>query len=70
MCFGGSPPPAPPAPPAPEPPQAAKVPDIADYTRSKRKPGAGAMAGGTVLTGPAGVAANTLSVSRPSLLGQ
>ncbi len=68
MCFGGGSPP--PAPAAPEPPQAAKAPDIADYTRAKRKPGAGAMAGGTALTGPAGIAPTALSVAKPSLLGQ
>lgn len=68
MCFGGGSAPPPPA--APEPPQAAKAPDIADYTRSKRKAGAGAMAGGTMLTGPAGVSPSALSVSKPSLLGQ
>ncbi len=67
MCFGGS---APTPPPAPEPPQAVKAPDIAGYTSSKRKPGAGAMAGGTLLTGPAGIASSELSVAKPSLLGQ
>lgn len=67
MCFGGGSPP--PAPAAPAEPQAAKAPDIADYTRSKKKSG-GAMAGGTLLTGPSGVAPSALSVAKPSLLGQ
>jgi len=71
MCFSS--PKAPPPPPEPVKPQAAKAPDInAIYTKRKTgQAGGGPVAGGTVLTGPAGLSgAVTPSLSGNTLLGR
>jgi hypothetical protein len=65
MCMSSPKMPAPPAPP-PE-PQEAKA---ADINSMRRKQAAGApIAGGTLLTGPAGVQKGALTTTGGSLLG-
>lgn len=66
MCFGGSD-----IPPPPPPPQEVKQPETqALRDSSKRNRTAGAMAGGSLLTGPSGIASAALSTGKSSLLGQ
>jgi hypothetical protein len=66
MCVGSRPKiPEPAAPPPP--PQEAKAPDL-NTTRRKR-PSESGIAGGTLLTGPAGVDASMVSTGGGSLLG-
>lgn len=69
MCLGGGSAPAAPA--APTPPAEIKQPDTVEAMRTNRKARAasGAMAGGTLLTGPSGLQPGALDVSKPSLLG-
>lgn len=62
MCVGSSPS----IPKPPPPPQASKAPDTADL--KKRRQGSG-MGGGTLLTGPSGVASSALSTGGTTLLG-
>lgn len=70
MCLGGgSSPPPPPPPPAP--PAEVKQPETIEAVREKRRYAKDSgMEGGTMLTGPRGVAASDLNVSKPTLLGQ
>ena len=69
MCLGGGSAPAAPA--APTPPAEVKQPETVDAVRVDRKArkAAGAMAGGTLLTGPSGLQAGAMDISKPSLLG-
>jgi hypothetical protein len=73
MCssglFGGGSSSAPPPPPPPVPPAEVKQPETIQAVREKRK-SAGGISGGTFLTGPDGVAASDLNVTKPTLLGQ
>lgn len=66
MCFGGSTPNPPPPPP---PPQAAKAPDTAPLAKRNNNGGGPATPGATQLTGPSGIAANTLNLGGVTLLG-
>lgn len=71
MCFSS--PKAPPPPPDPVKPQAAKAPDINAIYTKRKVPGATAPfpAGGTVLTGPAGLSgAVAPNLSGNTLLGR
>lgn len=61
MCMS-----SPNVPPPPPPPQEAKAPDSM-ATRRRARPAT--MAGGTMLTGPAGVAAGALNTGGATLLG-
>lgn len=51
----------------PPPPQESKAPDTLSAQRSKRKQGG--MGGGTMLTGPTGVASGSLNTAGNTLLG-
>lgn len=67
MCMSDSPAiPAAVAPPPP--PQDSKAPDIAAVRRKPSNAQSG-IAGGTLLTGPSGIANNTLNTGGGSLLG-
>jgi hypothetical protein len=57
-------------PPPPPPPQASKTPDTANLTAGMRRNRAGGMMGGSLLTGPMGIAPSAVSTGRASLLGQ
>lgn len=64
MCFGGSPK----VPDAPPPVQEAKQPDTAAYLdKAKKNKDSSVMGGGSLLTGPSGVA--SVSTGKTSLLG-
>lgn len=65
MCMS-----SPNIPPPPPPPQEVKQPDSANLRDSARRNRAGAMAGGSLLTGPSGVAQGALTTGKTSLLGQ
>jgi hypothetical protein len=70
MCFSS--PSAPPPPPEPVKPQSAKAPDVnAIYSKRKTAGAAGSapMTGGTLLTGPSGLAGTPLNTGK-TLLGQ
>lgn len=69
MCLGGGSAPAAPA--APQKPAEIKQPETVDAIRADRKSrkAAGEMAGGTLLTGPAGLQPGALDIAKPSLLG-
>ncbi len=56
-------------PPPPPPPQEAKAPDISNLRDSARRNRSG-MAGGSLLTGPSGIAPGALPTSKATLLGQ
>lgn len=57
-------------PPPPPPPQSVKQPDSANLSATARRNRSGAMAGGSLLTGPTGVAQGALTTGKTSLLGQ
>tara|TARA_R110000868_G_scaffold21489_8_gene88987 strand:- start:5172 stop:5363 length:192 start_codon:yes stop_codon:yes gene_type:complete len=57
-------------PPPPPPPQEIKQPDQATMNTNARRNRAGSMMGGSLLTGPSGVAQGALTTGRTSLLGQ
>lgn len=57
-------------PPPPPPPQEIKQPDISSLRDSARRNRAGGMAGGSLLTGPSGIAPGALPTGRTTLLGQ
>jgi hypothetical protein len=57
-------------PPPPPPPQEVRQPDTANINASARRNRAGGMMGGSLLTGPSGVASSAMSTGRTSLLGQ
>ena len=63
MCMS-----SPKIPPPPPPPQAVKQPDAAGLNDSARKNRTGAMTGGSLLTGPAGLTGVT--TGKATLLGQ
>lgn len=56
-------------PPPPPPPQEIKQPDISNLRDSARRNRSG-MAGGSLLTGPSGVAPGALPTGKATLLGQ
>ena len=66
MCT----PKAPDIPPPPPPPQEVKQPDSAVLTDKSKRNRSGAMAGGSLLTGPSGIATSSMSTGKTSLLGQ
>lgn len=68
MCLAK--PNIPPPPPPPPPPQEIKQPDISSLRDSARRNRAGGMAGGSLLTGPSGIAPGALPTGRTTLLGQ
>jgi hypothetical protein len=47
-----------------------KQPDSANLTTNARRNRAGGMMGGSLLTGPSGVAQGTMATARTTLLGQ
>lgn len=53
--------------PTPQPVQEAKQPDLNSVLRARKK--SGAMAGGTLLTGPSGIDNNTTNTGATTLLG-
>ena len=57
-------------PPPPPPPQEVKQPDTANLTAGARRNRAGGMMGGSLLTGPSGLAQGALTTGRTTLLGQ
>lgn len=57
-------------PPPPPPPQEVKQPDSANLRDGARRNRTGAMMGGSLLTGPSGVAQGALTTGKTSLLGQ
>lgn len=63
MCMS-----SPDIPPPPPPPQDVKQPDSANMANRSRRARAGGMTGGSLLTGPSGVAA--APTGRATLLGQ
>ena len=65
MCLS-----TPDIPPPPPPPQEAKAPDSANLRDSARRNRAGGMVGGSLLTGPSGIAPGTLPTGKATLLGQ
>lgn len=65
MCVGQAPKIPAPSPPPP-PPQAAKAPDM---NAVRKAGGSSPLAGGSLLTGPSGIAANALNTGSKSLLG-
>lgn len=64
MCLS-----APKIPPPPPPPQEVKQPDSANLSASARRNRSG-MTGGSLLTGPSGVAQGALTTGKATLLGQ
>lgn len=64
MCMS-----SPNIPPPPPPPQETKQPDSAAMTDKAKRNRAG-MVGGSLLTGPSGVATGAMTTARTSLLGQ
>jgi hypothetical protein len=64
MCMS-----SPNIPPPPPPPQEIKQPDSAAMTDKAKRNRAG-MVGGSLLTGPSGVATGAMTTARTSLLGQ
>lgn len=65
MCMS-----SPNIPPPPPPPQETKQPDSANLTANARRNRAGGMMGGSLLTGPSGVAQGAMTTGRTTLLGQ
>ena len=65
MCMS-----SPNIPPPPPPPQEVKQPDSANLNANARRNRAGGMMGGSLLTGPSGVAQGALTTGRTTLLGQ
>ena len=65
MCMS-----SPNIPPPPPPPQEIKQPDQATMNTNARRNRAGSMMGGSLLTGPSGVAQGALTTGRTSLLSQ
>jgi hypothetical protein len=65
MCMSSPNIPAP-----PPPPQEFKKPDSAALTDKAKRNRAGGMVGGSLLTGPSGVAQGALTTGKTSLLGQ
>jgi hypothetical protein len=65
MCMS-----SPNIPPPPPPPQEVKQPDSANLNASARRNRAGGMMGGSLLTGPSGVAMGSAPTGRTTLLGQ
>lgn len=66
MCLAKTPD----IPPPPPPPQEVKQPDSGALRDSARRNRAGGMAGGSLLTGPSGVAPGALPTGKATLLGQ
>lgn len=64
MCM------SPDIPPPPPPPQDVKQPDSTNLSANARRNRAGGMAGGSLLTGPSGVASGAMTTGRATLLGQ
>lgn len=60
----------PPPPPPPPPPQEVKQPDVSRLRDSARRNRTGGMVGGSLLTGPSGIAPGLLPTGRTTLLGQ
>ena len=70
MCLVKTPKITPPAPPPPPPPpQETKQPDISNLRDRARRNRSG-MAGGSLLTGPSGIAPGALPTGKATLLGQ
>ena len=65
MCMS-----SPDIPPPPPPPQDAKTPDMATVRESARRNRQGMIGGGSLLTGPSGIAPSAVSTGRSTLLGQ
>lgn len=65
MCMS-----SPNIPPPPPPPQEIKQPDQAQMSANMRRNRAGSTMGGSLLTGPSGVAQGALTTGKTSLLGQ
>lgn len=65
MCMS-----SPNIPPPPPPPQEIKQPDQAQMSANMRRNRAGGMMGGSLLTGPSGVAPGAMATGKTSLLGQ
>lgn len=60
-----------PSPPPPPPlPQEIKQPDTSNLRDSARRNRAGGMVGGSLLTGPSGIAPGALTTGKATLLGQ
>lgn len=57
-------------PPPPPPPQEIKQPDTSNLRDSARRNRAGGMVGGSLLTGPSGIAPGALPTGKATLLGQ
>lgn len=66
MCLAKTPD----IPPPPPPPQEVKQPDTSQLRDSARRNRAGGMVGGSLLTGPSGIAPGALTTGRTTLLGQ
>lgn len=66
MCLAKTPD----IPPPPPPPQESKAPDTAPLRDSARRNRAGGMVGGSLLTGPSGIAPGALPTGKATLLGQ
>ena len=64
MCMS-----SPRIPPPPPPPQEVKQPDSANLTDKAKRNRSGAMAGGSLLTGPSGVASGAMTTGKSTLLG-
>lgn len=65
MCMS-----SPDIPPPPPPPQEVKQPETQALKDSARRNRSGAMTGGSLLTGPSGIAAGAMTTGKTSLLGQ
>ena len=65
MCMS-----SPNIPPPPPPPQEVKQPDQATLSANARRNRVGGMMGGSLLTGPSGVASSALTTGKTTLLGQ
>ena len=65
MCMS-----SPNIPPPPPPPQEIKQPDQANMSANARRNRVGGMMGGSLLTGPSGVASSALTTGKTTLLGQ
>lgn len=57
-------------PPPPPPPQEVKQPETATLREGARRNRSGMVGSGSLLTGPSGVAAGSLTTAKSSLLGQ
>jgi hypothetical protein len=57
-------------PPPPPPPQETKQPEAANVKESARRNRTGLVGGGSLLTGPTGISAGSLTTGKATLLGQ